>query len=318
MGGVIGGLLGLGYRRLTAAGMDDLPPLPEPFDPPDVDDLAGTPDDFSDVPGVPSLSELLSPSGLAPPSLGALVGTEPAAPPTSYAATIDTGIACLPCFRRHVSTATTAAEHAAAAMATGNVQMAKEEAVRAAGEVLLFHLYDLTPEKIAATDQETMAVINAARPTLIQAAETLPKPPLPALAAWSSVNEAVRFARSEEPDAGDRDQIAIRLRPALHWLDETESILLAPERTANLPPAQRQAARVAADELRQARHYLSPEGRPGGADGMEQGAAHLFAAAVALTPDPDPAAIQRARALAAEARDLLDDHLMAKMRGGRA
>jgi hypothetical protein len=314
---MLGGLLSLGYTSARTAGMPGLPDLPAVPDPPSLGTSKDVPDDFSDIPAVPdppSLEELLRQAAAPAPGNNSPLLLPPS---TSYAGTIDTGVACLPCFRRHVSTATTAAEHAAAAAARGDTRQAREESVRAAGEVLLFGLYDYTPQKIAATDPATMGVIDAALPTLLQAAEALPQPPLPALAGWASVNEAVRFARSEEPDAGDTEQIALRLRPALRWLDETESLLLAPERTAALPPAQRQAARTAADELRQARHYLAPGGAPLTADGLEQASAHFFAAAVALTPPPTPGSVEQARALAAEARDALDDHLMARMRAGR-
>lgn len=250
------------------------------------------------------------------PSTPASPAVEAASGARSYADTIDTAVACLPCFRRHTSTAASSAALAEAALARGDMQSAKEESVRAAGEVLLFHLYDLTPEKVAATSEETMAVIESARPDLLEAAEAAPKPPMPALAAWASTNEAVRFARSEEPGESDAREISLRLRPALRWLDQTESILLSPERTAMLPPAERSRAREAADQLRQARHYLVPEAGVPTPDGMEQATAHLFRAAVDLTPDPTADQLARMRMLTAQAMDRLDDHLLDAMRLG--
>lgn len=339
MGGVIGSLFQWAYQaaanrasdipapppppalapvlRLPSADLDgdddDLPPLPDPPPPPPLSPPAWS------VPWTPRTAVPAAAAAMVP--MAAVPAVEvPSDQPTddarSYAETIDTAVACLPCFRRHTSTAATSAELAEAALARGDVQTAKEESVRAAGEVLLFHLYDLTPEKVAATSEETMAVIESARPDLLEAAEAAPKPPMPALAAWASTNEAVRFARSEEPGESDAQQIALRLRPALKWLDQTESIILAPERTAALPPAERARAREAAEQLRQARHYLVPESGVPTPDGMEQATAHLFRAAVELTPDPTADQVAHVRALTAQAMDRLDDHLLEAMQMG--
>lgn len=338
MGGVIGSLFQWAYQaaanrasdipapppppalapapRLPSAdpddGDDDLPPVPDPPPVPALTawpqwSLASTTAGVADA-GAQIPFEL--PSNPASPAVEAASGAR------SYADTIDTAVACLPCFRRHTSTAASSAELAEAALARGDVQSAKEESVRAAGEVLLFHLYDLTPEKVAATSEETMAVIESARPDLLEAAEAAPKPPMPALAAWASTNEAVRFARSEEPGESDAREISLRLRPALKWLDQTESILLSPERTAMLPPAERARAREAAEQLRQARHYLVPESGAPTPDGMEQATAHLFRAAVELTPDPTADQVAHVRALTAQAMDRLDDHLLEAMQMG--
>jgi hypothetical protein len=352
MGGMIGSLLQWGYQAAVNRPNLPLPPPPVPSVPPgpddwDEDDLPrlpepppvapvrpATPPAWS-VPWAPQrVSEAgvwpqsgLSPSRIDVADLGALRPVddpkrsspdvlEDGLDASSYAETIDTAVACLPCFRRHASTAATSAEFAESAMARGDVQTAKEESVRAAGEVLLFHLYDLTEEKVAATPPETMAVIESARPDLLEAAEVAPTPPMPALAAWSSANEAVRFARSEEPAESDAQEIALRLRPALRWLDETESIILSPERTAMLPPAQRTQVRAAAEQLRQARHYLVPEFGVPTVDRMEQATAHLFRAAVELTPDPTADQVAHVRALTAQAMDRLDDHLLEAMQMG--
>lgn len=302
---VIGALLALVASRPAAGSYAALPPVPpvapvrRPSEGP-----SGELPEVSPLPPVPAVRDpWRQPVG--------------AAANRSYAAELDTAIACLPCYRAHASTAAAAGERAQQAMGSGDIQGAKAEALRAAAEVMAFHLYDFTEERKQATPPETLAVIEETRPALVEAAKAAPAVPPVTMAAWISVDEAARFARSEGATGADGEQVAMRLRPTLRWMDETERLVLAPERTAALAPGERERMRRAADLVRQARHALvDGQGLTMDPDRLEAAAAHLSAATLAMAPDPTPEDVARLQRATADAAERLDDHLLEQMRSG--
>ena len=305
--GVLGSLLSmLAPTRAAAVRYAALPPVPPiaPVRRPSVEPSGDSPE----LPPLPPIPAVRDPWRRP---------AKPAAVGGSYAAELDTAIACLPCYRAHASTAAAAGERAQQAMASGDIQGAKAEALRAAAEVMAFHLYDFTEERKAATPAETLAVIEETRPALVEAAKAAPAVPPVTMAAWISVDEAARFARSEGATGADAEQVAMRLRPTLRWMDETERLVLAPERTAALAPGERERMRRAADLVRQARHALiDGQGLTMDPDRLEAAAAHLSAATLAMAPDPTPEGIAHLQRATADAAERLDDHLLEQMRSG--
>lgn len=244
------------------------------------------------------------------PAAGAPAGT-------SYAAQIDTSIACLPCLRGHAVGAAAAGERAQAAFDRGDMDAVREAIVQAAGEIAAFREWDLTEEKLAATPPDTLRVIQDTLPVLEQSTQAPALPPLTVLAAYAGLKETPRFARSAKPTDEDRRQIALRVLPALHWCDDAERIGLAPEALAKMRPEERKRAADAADEIRQARHLIvRADEAPPTAKALEDATAHLFRAAVALTPEPTPEQVQALYEGTRAAKGLLDEHLRRRMLAG--
>lgn len=246
------------------------------------------------LPQLPTLPQLpqLAPVPGAPPALaalatGAAAAVAPAAPEPSYAAEFgmeDTAIACWPCTQRHVNTVLVTAE-AGAADPTEDGRRASAATVL--GEIDVWRRYDVTADKLQRTPAGKRAAVTAAVPGMTAVRSALQPPPADLHLAWAAAGEAERFLRGE-PTPLERGEAEERLQDVHGWVGRAD--------TLPLPPAAAPHLRA----LRSARHRLNREGPTHAATVAMRDA--LRDAAVALTPDPGPAALATAAAHARAAR----------------
>lgn len=271
----------LGKRMDKAAGLTPLTYQPPTFNPPPFP--AG-----SAVPGLPTVPTM-------PPWAPVVAGTSTSSLSTSSAATPDPrdhvegsysgqvaqGIACLACTRGHISGVLAAIDEAQEAVKAGDDMRARRKYAMAAAEIDAMIAIDWSPDKLASTPKEDVAVIEAVRDCITEIREQLPTPHGAALA-LGSAKENVRFAVS--PQFTDRDRAEIEAR--IKIIDREGNGM---ERGALLDGPGGMDAETASKELRRARHALDDAQRDGSlysAQTHKNAVAHLEAAAVALTPSP--------------------------------
>ncbi|MHB1803135.1 MAG: hypothetical protein ACYCU5_16050, partial [Actinomycetes bacterium] len=130
---------------------------------------------------------------------------------SSYAAEWqdDLSVACVPCTRRHLSTARTALDGAAEAQ--DPMQRRRGLAI-ASGELAVWRQYDTTRDKMMrAREQDRLAIADAiAGAGPVQ--DSLPSAPDKMVLAWAAVAEAGRFARSAQPSERDLEEVRVRMQ----------------------------------------------------------------------------------------------------------
>lgn len=200
----------------------------------------------------------------------------------SYSNQIADGIACLACTRGHLNGLLVAIEEAQKATEAGDDDSARKHYAMAAAEIDAMVAIDWAPDKLAATRKEDVAVIEAIRDCVTEIREQLPTPEGASLA-LGVAKENVRFAVS--PQFTDRDKAEMQER--LRIIDREGNGM---ERGALLE-LDGAEAEVAQTELRKARHVLDGAQADGSLYQVKIQKAtlkHLEAAAVALTPAPNP------------------------------
>jgi len=240
-------------------------------------------------------------------------GAEAPAPTAadSYAAEMeDTGIACVPCTRGHLSAMTVAADQAAA---TRDETERRRLLARVAAEALVMRQYDWTPLKLANARHDDRAAIQEVMPHVDAITRDLPMAPAPLVLAWASVDESLRFARSPKPTDADRREVEARARDAEANLNYAERELLAPHR---LEPHQVEAARRVLPLLREARHKLTTQGYE--LEALEFAATRLAAAVTELTPPVTEEQARQVATLCRQCRDRFYRRVLAQMRERRA
>jgi len=210
----------------------------------------------------------------------------------SYADEVADGIACAKCTHGHLRAMAAAAREAAQAAEQGQEERARALTARVLAESAVLKEYDWQPAKVARTPEPERHLVEQAMPCVRDAEREAEGPPHELVLAWGSVDEAVRFARSPRLTDSDRREIEARLRRYYDTADMAERVLAAP--AIRDTPQDREAKREAARHLREARHALEA-GSPYDPQTLETASAHLEAAAVAMTPAPDP---ERAKRLA--------------------
>ena len=233
-------------------------------------------------------------------------------PSTSYASEFDTSVACLPCMRGHVSAINVAANETVACLERGDVEGAKKNLARLAGEAVVFERFDMTQEKLANTPPEDLAIIQSIAPQIRSLVQQMPTAPLEVVGAWSAVDESLRFARSSKPTDKDFAEIHERVADAEDLANYAEREVLSPSGAASLLPEQKDAAREALQHMRHGRHTLT-DAQTLDLPTLEAISTELEQATVLLTPTPEPEQAKEIAAQAKAIRKSLDDAIRAKM-----
>jgi hypothetical protein len=223
------------------------------------------------------------------PALSALhKSLPPEVVPLSYSEEMgmeNVSIACWPCTQRHVNTVVVRAERGAAASSS---EERRQAAVVVMGEVDVWRRYDLSAQKLERTPPDRRAAVEAAVPGMMAARNCLQAPPADLHLAYAACNEAERFLRGE-PKPLDVAEAEERMHDVQGWIGDLDNERLPPEAGPHLT------------QLRLARQRLSGQGNTH--DAVAECKDALLVAAVALTPDPGPEALQRAAQHARGARD---------------
>ena len=249
------------------------------------DDTPKPPPDWNqhrlpEIPSLPVLPSLPAISSAAMPVPGQRTSTPAPVATSSAAASMErVHIACAACTRSHLSTMAGATDDLLAGGPDSRLALA-----RIAAEATALRQYDLSPDRLARTPAVDRAVVDPVVGEIDALLTGMPKAPDPLLLAWASADEAARLARDMKDPVNDPRQIQERMDVAENKMSYAERELLAPGR---IRPEQRDAARMAARHLRDARHILSDSGA-GDSTALEQVATHLQAAAVLMTPEPTP------------------------------
>ncbi len=237
----------------------------------------------ADVASVPAVKQPAAPDGGAAYSYAAEMDRDPST-------------ACINCTRRHLWEMRVASEKMAEAAARGDDLEARRRALRVIGEGLALHRFDWTDAKLANVKSREGGAIAAAAPHVGAILATAPQPPQQLALAWSSLDEALRFARSPVPTESDRMQIDERLDETGAMISDCESEVLP-----RLPDEDRQWMERVLPDLRSIRHSVVEHlnGRQElGKDEIAQAEQYLHQVALEMTPAPDAAT---ARALAQRA-----------------
>ena len=227
----------------------------------------------------------------------------PAAPPPAPAADVassysaemdeDATTACINCTRRHLWEMRVAGQKAAEAAAAGDDLEARRRLRRVVGEGLALKQYDWKDEKLAKVKPREGKAIAAAAPHVDAVLQNAPQPPQQLALAWSSLDEAMRFARSPRPTPRDHREIAERLDEAGAMISDCESEVLP-----RLASEDRQWMEQVLPDLRVIRQAAVEHlnGRqPMTKDEIDAATSYLHAVAVELTPTPD---VETAKAVA--------------------
>ena len=200
----------------------------------------------------------------------------------SYSDQIAEGVACLACTRGHLNGMLVAIEAAQKATDAGDDEGARKHYAMAAAEIDAMVAIDWAPDKLAATPKEDVEVIESIRECITEIREQIATPEEASLA-LGVAKENVRFAVSPKFTERDKAEMQERLR----IIDRTGNGM---ERGALLEQDGPEAE-VASTELREARHVLDAAQKDGSiykVSIQKETLKHLEAAAVALTPAPNP------------------------------
>ena len=232
----------------------------------------------------------------------------------SYADEVEQGIACAKCTHGHLRAMAASSKEAEAAVLVGDPDRARALTARVLAESAVLREYDWTPAKVRNTPDEERRLVEQAMPCVRDAERQADGPPKELVLAWGSLDESVRFARSSRLSDQDKAEIETRLRRYYDTADMAERVLAAPNIRDNLED--REAKRVAAQHLREARHALEA-GSPYDAAVLEEASAHLEAAAVAMTPVPSPERAQRLAETCRTCRTEFEDSYLDLIRSRR-
>lgn len=209
----------------------------------------------------------------------------------------DPAVACAACTRRHLATMAEAARSAAEARTP---EERRRNLAVWAGEGLVWHQYDVSPEKLARARPEHREAVAGAVRAMSPLLDSTPKAPERLVLAWAATGEALRFARSTSPTERDRQEIARRMADVEGWIGYLESSG-DPALRPHLPG------------IREARHRLHREGYT--PETLEFCEGRLRQAAVALTPDLGP---EDCRDLHRRTKEIRDRFYAAMLRGMQA
>ena len=252
-------------------------------------------------PWAASAPSTVSPSTAAPAAPAPAPAVDAA---SSYSAEMDEdkSTACINCTRRHLWEMRVAAQRAAEAAAAGNDLEARRRLLRLVGEGMVLKQFDWKPEKVAKLRDREGKAIAAAAKHVDQVLQGAPQPPQQVVLAWSSLDEAMRFARSVNPTERDKREIAERLDEAGAQISDCESEVLPAmegsdrEWMEQVLPDLRVIRQVAVEHLNGRREMTREE--------LDAAERYLHAVAVELTPVPDTETAQAlAQTAAAAERD---------------
>ena len=199
---------------------------------------------------------------------------------SQYAPDMDVSIGCIPCTRAHLATIAAALKEA-----EGGHQ---DQVAAAREEIVALRLYDLTPDKLAATPERERVVLAKYEAQLSGLQSQLAGPAPEATVASASLKEALRFARE---DGVKHPEVQIRMEETEKAINALERVSLSPERLGKLDPAQAKKARESLPELRRARQDLINHVKT--AEDLEQVTARIAIIDQTLNPPPDAAEIKR-------------------------
>ncbi len=274
--------------------MPDVPALPPP--PWAAPGVAVEPEGYQPMPQAPVMLRAQAPADPPAQAPAPAPVQGPAATPAtaadSYSAEMDDpAVACINCTRRHLWEMRSAAADALAAVQAGAVDEARRQVLRVAGEALVLERYDWTQEKFSRARPRDLQAIGAVVPAVQGIAQTLPTGPKTLVLAWSSLDEAMRFARSANPTPRDQAEIADRLDGAGAAISHCES-----EEVRDLPSDQQALVEDMLPVLREVRHQFVQHlhGRAQMTKTQLADAEQaLHTAALALQPTPTAEQLQR-------------------------
>jgi hypothetical protein len=183
-----------------------------------------------------------------------------------------------------------AAEEGARLASVGDERGARVQFARVVGEAVIMDALDWSPDKMARARPDDRTAIEEIMPRVRALVARTPAAPRHVVLAWSSIDEALRFARSPRATNADRQEVIRRVRITEDGMNYSERMILSPEGLqvllAGLPESQHEEARLAGPTMREARHRLvsSQYELPA----LEFIAAKLQTAVVALTPPIAP------------------------------
>lgn len=278
----------VGSRMDKAAGIGPTTAYQPPaFQPPPMPTLPTIPG-MSTLPTLPAYV----PVTYAGTALGAVAASEQPAPAKetapdprdevhgSYSDQVAQGIACLACTDGHMNGLLSAVEDAQIAVQSGDEIEARRQWANIAAEIDAMVAIDWSPDKLAATPPEDVAVIESIRGCIAEIREAVPTPEKAGLA-LGSAKENARFAVS--PHFTDRDRAEIETR--LRIIGKNGNGM---ER-GDLLDTQSESAVKAADALRKARHVIDQAHADNtlyAPETHKEVRHHLEQAAIALTPTP--------------------------------
>lgn len=201
-------------------------------------------------------------------------------PYSNYAPDMDVSIGCVPCTRAHLATIAASLKEAE----SGH----PDQVAAAREEIVALRLYDLTPEKLAATPERERVVLAKYEAQLGELQTQLSGPAPEATVASASLKEALRFARE---DGVSHPEVQIRMEETEEAINSLERVTLSPERIAKLSTDQAKQARSALPEIRRVRQDLINHVKT--ADDLEAVTARIAIIDQALNPPPDAEAIKR-------------------------